>query len=308
MSDIENRLLRYFVAVAEEQHFSRAAQRLGISPPTLTHQIKKLEGQLNTKLFKRRGNTHFEITEVGMRLLNAAKPILQQAEELKFIARRTARGEIGSIKVGYLATVMCAGVMQKLLVAFQEKNPAVEISLHRLVPRDQIASIIRMDLDVGFTRNHSKFPPGLTGFEISRAPLMLALPSKHPLAQQRKIGPADLKNEVFINTAPELEIGFWGHVDAIARAGQFTPQVVKRDNDILTTLTYISMGYGIGVVPQSMSKINVPNITYREIASDPFPTSSIAFVYRDNNPSPSCALLTQYLRRYVSSTLKAVRE
>src|SRR5215467_10051242 len=102
MSDIETRLFRYFVAVAEEHHFSRAALRLGISPPTLTHQIKKLEYQLNTKLFNRRGNTHVELTEAGTRLLDIAKPILRQVDEAKIITQRTARGEIGHIRVGYL--------------------------------------------------------------------------------------------------------------------------------------------------------------------------------------------------------------
>jgi DNA-binding transcriptional LysR family regulator len=308
MSDIENRLLRYFVAVAEEQHFSRAAQRLGISPPTLTHQIKKLEGQLNTKLFSRKGNTHVALTEVGLQLLDISKPILQQVKEVKFIAQRTARGEIGRVRVGYMTAVTCAEVMQRLLSGFQQENPAVEIIMHKLVPMAQITGILRMDLDVGFTRNPAKYPSGIDGFEIYRRPLVLALPSKHPLAQHSKISAADLKDEVFINNGPELDVGFWGHTEVVAKAGKFTPHVVKRNDDMFTLLTYVSLGYGIGIVPQPMSNVNIPNIVYREIAAKPVPSSSIAFIYRHNGRSPSGNLLMQYIRRHSPPMLRVVGE
>jgi DNA-binding transcriptional LysR family regulator len=308
MSDIETRLLRYFVAVAEEQHFSRAAHRLGISPPTLTHQIKKLEGQLNSKLFSRKGNTHVALTEVGGRLLDITKPILQQVKEVKFIAQRTARGEVGRIRVGYMTVATCAGIMQKLLAEFQQENPAVDISMHRLSPRGQIAAIHRMDLDVGFTRNPSKYPAGINGFEIYRPRLILALPSKHSLAQRENISPVDLKDEIFVNTGPELDVGFWGHTEVVAKIGKFVPNVTKRDDDMFTILTYVSLGYGIAVVPQAVSTMNIPHIVYRNIAVNPIPTSSIAFIYRDHNVSPSTALLTRYMRRYAPTKLRVVGE
>jgi DNA-binding transcriptional LysR family regulator len=309
MSDIETRLFRYFVAVAEEQHFSRAAQRLGISPPTLTHQIKKLEDQLNSKLFNRRGNTNVELTEAGIRLLDIAQPILRQVDEAKFIVQRTARGVIGRIKVGYMTVAACTGVMQKLLAGFQRENPAVEIGMHRLVPMAQVTAIMRMDLDVGFTRTPSKYPSGVDGFEIYRRPLILALPSEHSLARRNKISPADLKDEVFINTGPELDVGFWGHTEVIAKSGKFTPHVLKRDDDMFTILTYVSLGYGIGVVPQPISNLNIPNIVYREITANPIPTSSIAFIYRRNSDvSPSANLLLRYMRRHAPPMLRMIGE
>lgn len=298
MSDIETRLFRYFVAVAEEQHFSRAALRLGISGPTLTHQIKKLESQLGTKLLKRKGNTHVELTEAGIRFLDVARPVLRQVEEAKFVAQRSARGEVGRIEVGFMPSATCAGILQKLLGGFQRENPAIEINVHKLVPMAQITAIVRRDLDVGFTRGPNKYPAGLDGFEIYRQPMVLALPDKHPLARRKKIDPALLKDEMFVNTGPELDVGFWGHTEVVARAGKFTPRVVKRDDDLLTILTYVSMGYGIGVVPQSMSRMNVPNVVYRELAANPLPTSSIAFVYRHDDASPSADLLTKYMQHH----------
>lgn len=298
MSDIETRLFRYFVAVAEERHFTRASLRLGIAGPTLSNQIRKLEDQLGVKLFKRKGNTHVEVMEAGIRFLERAREVLRQVEEAKVVAQQAARGELGRIDIGFTGAATSSGVMQKLLGEFQRGNPTIEINMHKLVPMAQITALIRNDLDVGFTRGHLRYPTGLDGFEIYRQPMVLALPGKHPLTRHRKINPAILKDEMFVNTGPELEVGFWGHTEAVAVVGNFTPRVVKRDDDLITILTYVSLGYGIGVVPKSLSKINIPNVTYRELAVNPVPTSSIAFVYRRDNASPSATLLTKYMRRH----------
>jgi DNA-binding transcriptional LysR family regulator len=298
MADIETRLFRYFVALAEEEHFSRAALRLGISPPTLTHQIKKLESQLGARLVERKGNTHVVVTEAGLRFLDRARDVLRQVEESKVVAQQAARGEVGHIEIGFMSAATCAGLMQKLLGEFQRANPAIEINMHKLVPKAQITAIMRKDLDVGFTRGPDKYPAGLDGFEIYRHPMMLALPAQHPLARHKKINPADLKNEMFVNTGPEVDVGFWGHTEAVAEVGNFTPRVVKRADDLIAILTYVSIGYGIGVIPKSISRIDLPNVVYKELAANPVPMTSIAFVYRRNDASPSATLLTKYMRRH----------
>jgi DNA-binding transcriptional LysR family regulator len=299
MSVIETRLFRYFVAVAEERHFTRAALRLGISGPTLSQQIKKLEEQLGAKLLKRKGNTHVEVTEAGLRFLERAREVLRQAEEAKLVAQQAARGELGRIDIGFTLPLTCAGYMQELLSEFQRANPAIEIVMHRLVPMAQIRGVINKSLDVGFTRGPDKYPSGLEGFEVFRQPMVLALPSKHPLARHKKIEPDLLKNETFVNTVAELETGFWGHIEAVAVVGKFSPRVAKRVDDMITVLTYVSLGYGIGVVPKSLSNMSVPNVTYREIATKSVPTTSIAFIYRRNDSSPSANQLIKYMRRHV---------
>jgi DNA-binding transcriptional LysR family regulator len=298
MGDIETRLLRYFVALAEERHFAHAAQRLKISPPTLTHQIKKLESELGTRLLERNGNTNIEITEAGIRFLARARDVLRQIEEAKIVAQQAARGEMGRIEIGFMPAASCAGQMQIWLRAFQQANPAIEINLHRMVPQEQITAIIRKDLDVGFTRGPDKYPAGLEGFDVYRQPMVLALPSKHPLARRKTIDPAVLKDEMFFNTAPNLDVGFWGHTEAVAKVGHFSPRVAKRIEDMFTILTYVSIGYGIAVISKSMSKINMPNVVYRELAGSPVPTSSIAFVYRRNDLSPAANQLTKFMRRH----------
>jgi DNA-binding transcriptional LysR family regulator len=298
MVDIETRLFRYFVAVAEERHFTRASLRLGISGPTLSQQIKKLEDQLGAKLFKRKGNTHVEVTEAGIRFLERAREVLRQVEEAKIVAQQAARGDLGRIDIGFMSSATCAGLMQKLLGEFQRANPAIEINMHKLVPKAQITALIRKDIDVGFTRVPDKYPPGLDGFEFYRQPMMLAMPAKHPLARHKKINPADLKDETFVNTGPELDVGFWGHTEAVAAVGRFTPRVVKRDDDLFAVMTYVSIGYGIGVIPESMSRMDIPNVVYRELATNSVPMTSMAYVYRRNDASPSASLLTKYMRHH----------
>jgi DNA-binding transcriptional LysR family regulator len=296
MADIETRLFRYFAVLAEEQHFSHAAHRLDITPPTLTHQIKKLERLVGARLVERKGNTHVALTQAGLRFFERAQHVLRQVEEAKIVAQQAQRGEVGRIDIGFMASAVCSGVLQKSLADFCRANPAIEINMRKLVPMDQIKAIMRKDLDAGFTRSPHKYPAGLEGFDVHRQPMVLALPAKHPLARRKTITPAALKDELFINTGPELDVGFWGHAEAVA--GHFTPRVVRRDDDFMTILTYVSMGYGIGVMPQTMTRINIPNVVFREIAASSVPKSAIAFVYRRNDSSPQTDLLIKHMRSH----------
>jgi DNA-binding transcriptional LysR family regulator len=296
MADIETRLFRYFAVLAEEQHFSHAAHRLDITPPTLTHQIKKLERLVGARLVERKGNTHVALTQAGLRFFERAQHVLRQVEEAKIVAQQAQRGEVGRIDIGFMASAVCSGVLQKSLADFCRANPAIEINMRKLVPMDQIKAIMRKDLDAGFTRSPHKYPAGLEGFDVHRQPMVLALPAKHPLARRKTITPAALKEELFINTGPELDVGFLGHAEAVA--GHFTPRVVRRDDDFMTILTYVSMGYGIGVMPQTMTRINIPNVVFREIAASSVPKSAIAFVYRRNDSSPQTDLLIKHMRSH----------
>ena len=297
MSDIETRLFRYFVTLAEEQHFARAAAGLGITPPTLTHQIKKLERELGAKLLERKGNRAVVVTDAGQRFLDRAREVLRQVEEAAAIALQAERGEVGRLDIGFMTAVSCAGLLPNWLAEFQAANPAINITLRKLIPRDQIAGILRKELDAGFTRAPNKYPAGIRGIELHRQPMVVALPGDHPLARRKDIAPAMLRNESFVNISPELDVGFWGHTEAVAELGDFTPRVVKREDDFITILTYVALGYGIAVVPTLIRGVNVPNVVFRDIAANPAPFTTMAFVYRQNS-SPAANLLIKHMRQY----------
>lgn len=297
MAETEIRLFRYFVALAEEQHFTRAALRLKISPPTLTHQIKKLESQLGAKLVERSGNTHLEITEAGLRFLERARHVLQQVEEAEIAARQAARGEVGRIEIGYQYVVSCSGVLQTFLSEFQRANPAIEIILRHMITMDQINAILRSELDIGFGRPPGKYPAGLLGFSIYRQPIILALPRDHPLARRKTIKPADLAEETFVNPPVENDFGFLRHVESVCAIGGFIPKVIKRALDSFTVLTYVSAGYGIAIVSQSLSKIALPNVIYRKIESANLPSTSVTVMHRRDEPSPAVRGFIEFVRR-----------
>ncbi len=221
MSDIENRLFRYFVALAEEQYFARAAERLGITPPTLTHQIKKLERDLGVKLLERTSNRRTGVTEAGQRFLADAREALLHVEKAAANARQAARGELGRLQLGFMASVSNAGLLRNWIGPFEQAHPAMEIAMDTMAPIAQIGGIMRKELDAGFTRPPHKYPTGVRGFEIYRQPIALALPSEHPLARREAISPAMLAGEAFVGTLPELDLGFFGYTEAVVRIGKF---------------------------------------------------------------------------------------
>jgi DNA-binding transcriptional LysR family regulator len=297
MVDIETRLLRYFVAVAEERHFASASERLGITPPTLTQQIQKLESQVGTKLLRRKGNTKIVITQAGQHFLSHARDVLGRLEEGTAAAQQAGRGELGHLEVGCLTFVSGAGLLQSWIGPFEQAHPAIAIRMRKLVSMAQLTGIVRKELDAGFVRAPQKYPAGVRGFEVYRQPMMLALPNKHPLARHKAISPALLAHEAFVSITPEPDIGFLDYTEVIARIGDFVPRVVKRDDDLGMVLLYVGLGHGIAVVPGVVKTVSVSNVVYRNIATDPVPQTSIAFVY-GSDPSPSTNLLIRHMRRH----------
>jgi DNA-binding transcriptional LysR family regulator len=140
----------------------------------------------------------------------------------------------------------------------------------------------------------NKYPSGVRGFEVYRERLALALPGGHRLARHKRISPPMLAREAFVKTTPELDLGFSGYTETIARIGNFIPRVVKRQDDFMAALAYV--GRGIAVVPEFMKTMNLSNIVFRNIAANPVPQTSTAFVH-GAAPSPSTKLLILHMRR-----------
>lgn len=287
MAEIELRVFRYFVVLAEERHFARAAERLGITPSTLTHQIQGLEARLGVTLCHRKPNTRAELTDAGVRFRDQARQVLRQAEEAQLVARRAARGEVGRIDIGFMVSGSCAGYVQKFVGAFQRSNPAIEINLRRQETLAQLNAIVEGKLDVGFTRPMKQYPPELRGFIVYEQPLVVAVPGDHPLARRKRIPPAALRNEKFITAALEMDIGFPLYTELVTMLGGFKPNVTKRAPDVFTMLTYVSAGGGVAVVPQCLKRLALPNVAYRELDVPSPPLSPIACIYRRNESAPA---------------------
>ena len=246
MANTELRLFRYFVTLCEEQNFSRAAERLAITPPTLTHQIQKLEKELNVRLLNRKTKMKLQLTEAGARFLESARGVLHWADEAEKTARKAARGEIGRLEIGYMIATAYSGLVQRFIRQFQNAYPAIDITLHQSSTVNLVSAILSNELDAGFAREPTQYPVGLSGFPFYRTPVILALPSSHPLARKSgSIKPNALVDETFVSTSIGYDLAFTRHVESIAALGGFTPKVSKRAEDLTTVLTYVSLGYGI---------------------------------------------------------------
>jgi len=298
MADIETRLFRYFVALAHELHFGRAAAQLGISAPTLTIQIRKLESQLDAKLFERRGNTHVSLTAAGARFLDHARNVLHEANLAASEVRAAARGEVGRLEIGFLTVLPMTGIIQELISEFQQANPRIDIRLQQMVTPVQIDAVLNRDIDIGFVRQPHPYPFGLQGFVVYRQPMLLALPAHHPLAARERIAPADLLGESFIATVPNFDVSLWKQTETVANLGGFTPKIAKRVKDMISTLTYVAAGQGVAVVSTSLSCIAMPNVVYREFDSKVIPTATMALIHRRGETAPAVRALIRHIRSH----------
>jgi DNA-binding transcriptional LysR family regulator len=258
------RQLRYFEAVAEELHFSRAAERLNISAPTLTQQIQVLESDLGVMLF-RRTKRSVALTEAGLRFLEEARATLRQAEQAAQVARQAARGQIGRIEIGYVTSASCLGLIPSVVAGFRRENPYVELRLHRMETVRQLNALTRGDIDLGFLRPPLRYPSGLTGSLVWKQPFIVAMPQNHPLARENRVRVGLLGDEPLIASSVELELGFGGQIQEIASEGRFTPKIVGRAPDILTILTLVAAGVGSAFVPESFRRIAIPGVVYRDL-------------------------------------------
>jgi DNA-binding transcriptional LysR family regulator len=291
---MELRHLRYFQAVAEELHFARAAERLGISAPTLTQQVQALERDLGVMLL-RRTKRSVVLTDAGRRFLDEAGATLRRAEQAIEVARRAARGEIGRIEIGYVTSSSCLGLISTVIAAFRRSHPLVEVQLHRMETVRQLSALADGQIDVGFLRPPLRYPVGITGSVIWRQPFIIAIPADHPLAAGERVRIASLAGEPFIASSVELELGFGGQIQEIAAEGKFTPKIVDRAPDILTILTLVAAGVGCAFVPASFRRIAMPGVVYRDLAG-PERNALLAAARRRNDPAPAVKAFLRVLK------------
>ena len=292
---MELRHLRYFTAVAEELHFGRAAARLNIAAPTLSHQIGSLEAQLGAKLFTRRTKSAVALTQLGTRFLIEAYATLKQAAHAELIGRRAARGDVGSIAIGYIFSAGCSGIISAIVMEFRKKHPGVSIQLRRALTFEQFKALTEGSLDVGFAAAPPRYPSGLHGFVVDRQSFFVAMPTRHPLAARKLITPTMLIGEPLIAVSLEMEVGFGGgNIAAVLPPGT-SMNIVERVPDIFSVLTLIAAGVGIGVLSEPLANIRMPGIVFRKI-SGVTRKSQLAVVTRKNESSPVVNAFIDFLR------------
>jgi DNA-binding transcriptional LysR family regulator len=291
---MELRHLRYFVAVAEKLHFSRAAEQLNISTPTLSHQIQALETMLGARLLSRGRKSAVTLTQTGKRFLEEARATLRQADNAELVGKRAARGDIGSIAIGYILSASTIGLLPELIAAFHKENPNVELQLNRMEMFPQMRALIEGVIDVAFIRAPQRYPAELTGFVVDRHPYYVAIPARHRLARRKQITLAMLADETFVAGSLEMEVGFWGNLGAVSKPGQ-SLRVAQRAHDIFSLLTLVAAGAGLGIISEPMQNVVIPGIVYRKIKGA-LQEAEIAVAYRRRESTPAIKSFVHQLR------------
>jgi DNA-binding transcriptional LysR family regulator len=255
----ELRHLRYFVAVAEELHFGRAAKRLGIAQPPLSRQIKGLEERLGVELL-RRTRRSVELTGSGAALLPAARDLLAQAARVEQAVRRSAAGTAGTIQMGFVGSA-AHELLPTLLRRFRERYPDASVVPTELSTTEQIAAITRGALDAGLVRLPVESAEVAT-LRLLEEPLVIALPDFHRFAGRRRLPLAALANEPFVMWGRQLNPPFHDEVISACHDAGFSPNVVQEAGEIPTIVSLVAAGLGVSLVPASMEQVRTDGVVY----------------------------------------------
>ena len=282
---LELRRLRYFVAVAEERHITRAAERLGIQQAPLSLQIKKLEHELDARLFRRHAKG-VEPTDAGRALLIEARAVLARVDEAEAAVRRAARGEAGRIRIGFTNSAWVHPATAAAIRAFREAAPQVALSFDQAGTSGLIERLQSGEVDVAFIRTAPARPPGLQLHRLAEEPMVAALPAGHPLAAiPTPVALADLADEAFVGYPRTEGAGLYDAIIAACHACGFSPRIVHETPQMIATLSLVAAGLGVSIVPASLQRMQLDGVAYRPLSGPALPRAELNLAVRRTEPS-----------------------
>src|SRR6516225_6044524 len=285
---MELRHLRYFVAVGEEQHYGRAAQRLRVAQPALSRQIQALEEELGFKLFDRLARG-VKISEAGKLFLKDARNVLEQVREAALSAKRVAVGQAGTLRVGFVESISWHGVVPDSLREFRERQPDVELQLRPLSSLEQIEAVEAGRLDAGFVFTIAIISRELAQLEVAALHLMLAVPKGHALTKSRNVRLRDLKDASFIwFPRRESPVYYDRLMNECFRGGLKSPHIVQEAVNEATILSLVSCRMGVAFVSSATQWRCPQGVVLLPITDLNLPLP-FALVWRKDNTSPLVA-------------------
>ncbi|NDJ19893.1 LysR substrate-binding domain-containing protein [Myxacorys almedinensis] len=279
---MELRHLHYFIAVAEELHFSRAAERLHISQPPLSQQIRDLEEELGVKLFERT-KRHVHLTEAGKVFLERSYLVLAQLEQAIAATQQIGRGEVGRLAIGFVSSAMYT-VLPEILRGFRAQFPAVELQLHELTTVQQIQALYDKQVDVGIVRSAIS-EPGLSVECFLPESVVLALPETHPLSAQTQVSLSTLADELFILFPAKLGPVFYEQIINLCQQAGFRPKVAQEAVQMETIIGLVAAGLGIAIVPASLQNFHRSGVIYRPL-QEQISDTGLYLAWRQHDSSP----------------------
>ncbi len=256
---MEFRHLRYFLALAEELHFGRAAQRLAISQPPLSTNIQQLEASVGARLFTRNSKT-VQLTQAGQALVPRARALLEQAAQAARLARDVSEGMAGSLQVGFVGTMLTCG-LPALVQRFQQRHPALRLTLRELSSSEQLLELMHERLDVGFV-HATRVPAGLSRVLVARQPLVACLGVGHALARAHRVRLKDLAGEPFALVSRVVSPDYHDRIIALCREAGFDVRIHCEMRHWLSVVSLVAQGMGVALVPQSLASAAPPGAVF----------------------------------------------
>jgi DNA-binding transcriptional LysR family regulator len=293
---MELRHLRYFVAVAEELNFTRAAQRLGINQPGLSLQIRQLEKELGTPLFYRRGRS-VELTNPGKLLLEEARVILKRVEQAKTGVRRRARGESGRINIGSAGGTYFHPLLPAIIREFRTNYPDVVMFPQASHTALLVARMRAGQIDIAFVRPPISDTEGLAIDVLVDEPTVLAVPTGHPLSRSTSASLGAFAKETFVLFPREFNPGQYDSIMAACQRAGFSPILGQAAPQIVAAIPLVAAGLGVSIVPRSMRRILTDAVVYLPIDDDA-PRARIGLAHRRDDRSRAVQNFVAIARRH----------
>ena len=285
---MELRHLRYFIAVAEELNFTRAAERLHIGQPPLSQAIQVLEADVGAQLFTRT-KRWVRMTEAGTLFLADARRILALAEQAGETARRAQRGEAGVLRVGFTFSTPLTPLFATVINRYRQQYPAVTLILHEMATLPQLDALGQRTLDLGFVRPlDGDTPPGLALTPLREDPLVAVLPAAMTVARNKPVKMEQLKEMPFVMYPPSAGTGIYAQIMRLCREAGFVPRIGQEAGEASTIIGLVAAGCGVSVLPASFERIRMDGVQYRAIAGD-HASTTLLLAQRSDESSPLVA-------------------
>ena len=291
------RHLRYFVAVAEERHITRAAARLGIQQPPLSQQIRSLEAELDVQLLRRKPRG-IELTQAGEAFFGEARQVLQQAERAIAVARRTAAGVTGRVGLGFTSSASFHPFVPRVIRAYREAHPLVSLRLEESGTGELVEALQEERLDAAFVRSPIGAAAGIAVHSVLEEPMAAVLPEGHPLAAgDAPLALAALAAETFILYRRPLGPGLYDAIIAGCQRAGFSPLIGQEAPRMLATLSLVAAGLGVTLVPQSMQRLRVEGVVYRPVEQAAGLVAPLNLAYRRGDRGAAAGRFVSLVRQ-----------
>lgn len=289
---MELRHLRYFLALAEELHFGRAARRLSITQPPLSLNIQQLEASVGARLFER-DSKGVRLTAAGAAFRDAAQSLLARADEARLLAREIEAGSVGRLRVGFVGSVLFGGLPQ-WLARFQAAHPRIEVALSELNSQEQVDALLRDELDLGFVHT-PQMPAGLQAELLHEDAFLCCVPAAHALARRRKLPLLALRDEPFVMFSRRASPDYFARIMAMCGALGFSPKVRHEVRHWLSVVSVVGQGMGVAVVPAPLQRSGMAGAVFRPLA-DAAMTSPVYCAWQAGRDLPARSRFLEAVR------------